>query len=260
MRQIEFPLRWETLLPAKVPTRVRKAIVTWPVKWQLHVLLSKALASEEIPEWVLKPIAYSFRPVSYWSADDLRQLVANIKGAERKKAALQLIEEGRLDEAEDFVLADTLSDEDRALFGRVHPSLMGGEYLPDYGAGEVEIARVTLASTTQDVISIRAYPSRVGIGFRVVDEYNGDYTVKPLFAKRPLSLRQLIRLIDTGKSDMMGHIGLGIIQARFDCTERPAESFAEFMDFSSEFYPALCRHYWFATQRWVEQNRAREAT
>ena len=33
---------------------------------------------------------------------------------------------------------------------------MSGEYLPDFEGDEVEIARVTLASVTGDVVSIRA--------------------------------------------------------------------------------------------------------
>jgi hypothetical protein len=191
MHQIEFPLRSETLLPARVPIKVRQAIVNWPVKWQRHILLTRALAGEKIPDWVLKPIDYSFRPRSYWRVEDIRQLVANIKGAGRKKTALWLIEQGRLDQAEDFILADTLSDCDRTLAGQVHPTLMGGEYLPDYGRSEVEIARVTMDSTTQDVISIRAQPHRRGIGFSAVDEYDSSFTIKPSFAKRPLSLHQL---------------------------------------------------------------------
>jgi hypothetical protein len=36
---------------------------------------------------------------------------------------------------------------------------MGGEYLPNYGRQEVEIARIALASTASDVISLRARPS-----------------------------------------------------------------------------------------------------
>ena len=260
MQQLELPLRWEALLPPRIPLGVRQAVVTWPVLWQRHILMAKALAGEKVPEWVLKPIDYAFRPASYWHAEDLRQLVANIKGAERKKTALRLIAEGRLDEAGEFILIDTLSDEDRTQVGRVHPALMGGEYLPDYAANEVEIARVTLASTTQDVISIRARPQSGGIEFSVLDEYESSFKIKPSFAKRPLSLRQLIRLIDTGDGDEMGPMGLGIIQSNFDCTDEPAESFAEFMHFSSEFYPDLSTHYWFATQRWVERNQRRVAT
>jgi hypothetical protein len=134
---------------------------------------------------------------------------------------------------------------------------MGGEYLPDSDADEVEIARVTMASVMQDVISVRASPKRGGIRYRVVDEYNTTFQIKPEFSKRPLSLRQLVRLIDTGNSYELGPIGLGIIQSHVDCTDQPAEAFADFMDFSSEFYPGLSKHYWFATQRWLEQNGKR---
>jgi len=40
----------------------------------------------------------------------------------------------------------------------IHPSFMGGEYLPDYRRDEIEIARIELESTTSDVISVRARP------------------------------------------------------------------------------------------------------
>jgi hypothetical protein len=52
---------------------------------------------------------------------------------------------------------------------------------------------------------------------------------------------------------------MGILQINFDCIELPVDSLAAFMEFSSEVYPALCRHYWFATQRRIEQNQGRAA-
>jgi hypothetical protein len=204
-------------------------------------------------------IDYSYRPVSYWQVESLRQMVANIKGAQRKKTALRLINEGRLDEAKDFILDDSLSEEERVDVGKVHPALMGGEYLPDCSRGEVEIARVTMASITQDVISVRAFPKQGRIGYRVVDEYDSAFEIQPTFSKRPLTLRQLVRLIDTGTSDELGPIGLGIIQIQFDCSEEPAETFADFMEFTSEFYPELNEHYQLAVQQWVSENQMRRA-
>ena len=47
---------------------------------------------------------------------------------------------------------------------------MGGEYLPPLRKGEVEIARISLESTTDDQISIRARRGRERIRCRVVDE------------------------------------------------------------------------------------------
>jgi hypothetical protein len=209
---------------------------------------------------MLQPIDYDYRPASYWAPQNLHQVVANIKGAERKNAALRLIDEARLEEASAVILADAVSEETRNLASKVHPSLMGGEYLPDYQTSEAEIARVTMASLTQDVISIRARSAQGQIGYRAVDEYDSQIRIEPNRSKRPLSLRQLVRLIDTGASDELGPIGLGIIQIQFDCTEQPAESFVDFLEFTSEFYPDLANHYRFATLRWVEQNRERRAT
>ncbi len=231
------------------------AIARIPHSWQREILLARAQADEDIPDWLLTPIDYSFRPASYWATESLSQLVANIKGAERKKEALRLIQQGRLADASELVLTDSVSDAERTLLGRIHPALMGGEYLPDYGPGEAEIARVTMDSTTQDVISIRAYPKGGWIGYRVADEYESTVEIKPKFSKRPLTLGQLVRLIDTGDREELGPIGLGIIQINFDCHEEPAEDYADFMHFTSEFYPDLTKHYWFATQRWLKQNR-----
>jgi hypothetical protein len=39
----------------------------------------------------------------------------------------------------------------RSALGRLHPSFMGGEYLPDRRDTEVEIARINIDSTTSDV-------------------------------------------------------------------------------------------------------------
>ena len=64
--------------------------------------------------------------------------------------------------------------------------------------GEEEVVRVQLESTTSDVISVRARPVRGGIAWRVVDEYpdRGEYVVKPQFSRGPLSLAELIELLD----------------------------------------------------------------
>ena len=54
---------------------------------------------------------------------------------------------------------------------------MSGEYLPDFDGDEVEIARVTLASVTGDVISIRARGQHALIHYRIVDEYEDQGSV-----------------------------------------------------------------------------------
>jgi hypothetical protein len=86
----------------------------------------------------------------------------------------------------------TLPDEHRLALGRLHPSFMGGEYLPDRRDTEVEIARLNIDSTTSDVTSVYARLGKDRINYRVVDEYDGD----TLTEKRTRSSkRQLLRLL-----------------------------------------------------------------
>ena len=51
---------------------------------------------------------------------------------------------GKLDELCNELLNDSLDDRVRESLGRIHPTFMGGEYLPKYSRREVEIARIQL--------------------------------------------------------------------------------------------------------------------
>ena len=86
----------------------------------------------------------------------------------------------------------------RAAWGRVHPSNMGGEYLPPLRKGEVEIARISLESVTADQISVRARRVRERIRYRVVDEYSetSTYVCHPASSVSPLSMGELIALME----------------------------------------------------------------
>jgi hypothetical protein len=95
---------------------------------------------------------------------------------------------GKLDQLSDELLRASLSDEARVSLGKIHPTFMGGECLPNYGRQEVEIARIELTSTTSDVISLRARPSGPRIKYRVVDEYQTEFQLPQETSRRPLSL------------------------------------------------------------------------
>jgi hypothetical protein len=86
-----------------------------------------------------------------------------------------------------------LSDVERQALGRMHPAFMGGEYLPNLLQTEVEIARITIASTTQDVTSVYARRGKHRIYYRVVDEYEGETlsTRNTRTCIRPLTLSEL---------------------------------------------------------------------
>jgi len=146
----------------------------------------------DVPE--VPGIDLAFRPLTYfWPLGLETHLLARIKGAERKAALKLLIAAGRVDAVPEILAHPTLSDAARQALGRIHPAFMGGEYLPDMHQTEVEIARITIASVTQDVTSVYARHGRKRIHYRVVDEYEGD-TLSGRCTRtsaRPLTLGEL---------------------------------------------------------------------
>ena len=96
----------------------------------------------------------NYRPKSYWGPQELEtHYGARAKGELRRETGLSLLSEGIVDQG---ILKPSLDTEKRAAAGAIHPWFMGGEYLPNFIRSEVEIARVTMKSTTMDVISVRA--------------------------------------------------------------------------------------------------------
>jgi hypothetical protein len=103
----------------------------------------------------LHDIDLGFRPKSYfWPLGLETHLLSRIKGAERKAALKQVIDSGHLEDIPEFLSQSKLSDSERKAIGRIHPAFMGGEYLPDVLPNEVMVARITIASTTQDVTCV----------------------------------------------------------------------------------------------------------
>ncbi len=192
----------------------------------------------------------NYRPASYWHASEA--ILANVKGEHRRQAISNAIATGTVDELPAGLLADDLPVELRRLLASLHPSLMGGEYLPDAHEHEVEIARVTLPDTvTCDVVSVRARPARTGIAYRIVDEYQTVFRCRPERTKLPLTFRQLIRLIDTTVDVANGYCGLVVGMWNYfveHCGQNPAERPEAVV--TSDFYPDLKRWYVCVAERW----------
>ena len=73
-------------------------------------------------------IDLDFRPKAYfWPIAAETHVLATIKGAARRAEAARLIASGAFDKLDNFLAASALSEEDRRSWGRIHPSLMGGE-------------------------------------------------------------------------------------------------------------------------------------
>ena len=120
-----------------------------------------------------KRIDGSYKPTNYfWAYDRGIRLASNIKGAERKALYERLLKEGDSGACNELLMQTSLTVEQRRM-ANTHPASMGGEYLPDCDSSEVEIARITIASTTQDVTCVYAKRVTGGIDYRVVDEYEG---------------------------------------------------------------------------------------
>ena len=76
-------------------------------------------------------------------------------------------------EVHTLLTAEGISAADRNALESFHPMFMGGNYLPDTEDGEVEIARISIESTTCDVTCVCARPDGGAIHYRVVDECGG---------------------------------------------------------------------------------------
>ena len=95
-------------------------------------------------------IDYDFRPESFWASasNPLEAILRNVKGRNRREMIRDYHAAGRLDELCSDLLNDSLDEDARRSLGKIHPSFMGGEYLPNYQPHEVEIARIELQSVT----------------------------------------------------------------------------------------------------------------
>lgn len=152
-------------------------------------------------------------------------------------------EAGNFQELEESFSKVSLSDEERFRLASIHPMFMGGEYLPDYGRDETEIARIELKSVTADVISIRARLEDDTIHYSVVDEYEGKFTLETESGDDPFSLAELVQFIDGTELDegWGGGLALTFNNASADAQDR--EELLDFTTVSSDIYTELEQHY-----------------
>jgi len=197
-----------------------------------------------------KNINYDFRPDSYWEvADPLAAILQNVKGSNRRKMIIDYWEAGKVDELEKSLLVD-LDDDQRNRLGQIHPSFMGGEYLPDYQPHEVEIARIELASTMADVISVRAAPDPAGIRYRTEDEYETEFQQPFETSQQPLTLKELTEFITNSRHpELEGSLALAYNIMNGDDSDRA--DLRHFTTVTSAFYQQLHDHFERVFEDWV---------
>ena len=203
------------------------------------------------------PTTASFRPSSYWEDNDpLAAILRNVKGANRRQIITDYWNAGRIEDLDPDLLSDETVPELRQFLERLHPSFMGGEYLPTLLPAEVEIARISLQSTTFDVISIRAHrePGSELIHYRIEDEYDTNFEFEPTTSAAPLTHDELVAFIDGVDGGTGGGLALCYNEMNFECVG-DADSLRNFTTVSSLFYPDLEDHYEAVFDRWVEEKQ-----
>ena len=184
---------------------------------------------------MVEDIDLNYRPKSYFGPQRLEQyLLSKVKGAVVRERLENLFRDGRHAEVEALLGEQGISKADLRALGAVHPRMMGGNYLPDAEDGEVEIARIEIASTTFDVTCVFAKSDNGVIRYRVVDEYEGDTLSEPseMTSNKPLTLGELTDFF------LIGWPLIDVLEMNFD---DDLESALGFFTAKSEFYPDLDR-------------------
>ena len=175
-------------------------------------------------------IDYSYRPESYFGPilSDTRT-INRINGSVRRSLVKESAGDG-LSGIPEEITGEVLDEVGIRTWGGIHPMFMGGEFLPGFRSGEVEIARVSIKSTTYDVNSIRAKMGANRIRYRFYDEYDGETTTGKTSRTsiRPLTLGKLLDFM------FRAHHFFEMLEMNFP------EELEERLDFftgESEFYP-----------------------
>lgn len=197
-------------------------------------------------------IDLDYRPACYfWPLDLDKHLLSTITGDFRRELVRIKMKEGALASVPEDWLVPRLDELSRTHIGSVHPACMGGEYLPDHYKKEIEIARITIASTTQDVTVVRATQTNRQILYRVVDEYDGDTLSgsTECWSTKPLSLAQLEAFFNRAWPLF------DVLDMNFRDEYYDIDSVLDFVMPDSEHYPDFEMLYRYRIVTWCQERR-----
>jgi hypothetical protein len=128
-----------------------------------------------------------------------------------------------------------------------------------YGAIEaddgIEIARIDLVgSVNGDIVQVLTHQVESGWQYQMKDTYETAFEVSPISSKEPLSLNELIGLIDTSESDYGTGYVVPVLDMNMENSDEPAESLRDFLKVSSTLYPQLEQHYRERINKWICEN------
>jgi hypothetical protein len=199
-------------------------------------------------------IALQYRPKSYfWPLGLRRHLLAQVKGAERKAALRELFDAGLRAPIPSILTTSSLTAPERQVLGRIHPAFLGGEFLPDLKQDEIEIARITIASVTQDVTSVYARRGRYRIYYRVVDDYEGETLSgrSRRTSNRPLTLAELEQFLNEAWPLFQ------VLNMNFGADGYDVAAMLRFVTAESQFYPQFGELYEGRIRAWAAGQHAR---
>jgi hypothetical protein len=155
----------------------------------------------------LQRINLEFRPETYWPQNpNFEQRLTRVKGETRRNEAREFMR--RSGTVSSALFREAIDDELRLVRSLIDPTLMGGEFLPNRRGRETEIARIGYKTMFSNQVSIRASRDPSGtIKYRIVDEFGEKYRITRSKSERPLTLGQLIDMIDTVRhNDEIGFV------------------------------------------------------
>lgn len=200
----------------------------------------------------MSEIDLSFRPQNYfWSLDHGIRLASDIQGVARRRMYERALALGDDTTMQRMMSEATLGAAERRLIGGLHPALMGGEFLPPRKSGEVEIARIVIASTTYDTFCVNARRNGDCLAYQVVDEYEGGcLDEQTCMSIRPLSLGELFDFLISAW-DLWG-----CLEANFADHGYPPDRVLGFIvEASSSFYAEFGDLVTERVEQWVLQKR-----
>jgi hypothetical protein len=201
-----------------------------------------------------------YRPRFYFGPQDLKRFYkSRILGQMRGKMVSEEIDSG---DCPPELMESSLSQQLRTSVGLIHPQMMGGEFLPDFHPKEVELCRVVLDSATMDVFSLRVRKQKYRYAYRLEDEYSNHYILSRKTSTHPLTMGQIIEVLDTCRcivegtgeeEDAVGLVRCFTEQVLDIDPDAEMEAVLGFVTVESSFYPEIEEYYEDKKRMWYEE-------
>ena len=203
----------------------------------------------------LKKFDMDFRPISYWGLNTLSiHLLSSIKKEETRQRIKDFINNyGEHKLTNENFTKNKLNEEERIIIKKLEVHYSTEEYSSDKNDEiNVEIARLTMKSTLGDYISFRAKKNNNKITYSIVDEYEGIFEHSIKSSKRPLTFKEIIKLIDESTSDSYmdyNYVYGGARQSNYDDNDYDPEEYWDFETIDSNYYNQL--YEWYNIQNYI---------